>query len=56
MKRNLATLTPEEDAAWVGYFTFALGLHYGQKRADFYAWRRLCEEFPRLTGFDGCRA
>ena len=51
-----ATLTLEEDSAWVGYFTFALGLHYGPARADRYAWRHLCNEFPRLKAFEGCNA
>jgi len=56
MKRKLATLTTEEDAAWVAYWQYGLELHYGPNRAAGYAWRQLCKEFPRLQSFDGCKA
>ena len=59
MKKNkkLATLTLAENSAWETAFTYALHeLHYGPARADGYAWRDLCKQFPRLRAFEGCRA
>jgi hypothetical protein len=55
--KHLATLTPEENKAWIDAFNWGLTeLHYGQNRADRYAWHDICKQFPRLRSFDGCRA
>jgi hypothetical protein len=54
-KTNLATLTVEENTAWIFYFTSALEMHYGPLRADNYAWRHICKDFPRLASFHGCK-
>lgn len=54
-KRNLATLTPEENAVWCELFAVGVngGLH--ESDADAEAWRGLCEQFPRLREFDGAK-
>jgi hypothetical protein len=54
-RRKLATLTVEENAAWIDYFTFAKHRGYSDLRADAYAWRHTCNDFPRLMVFDGAR-
>lgn len=56
MKRKLAMLDPIEDMEWVELFNYAkVELHYGDERADAYAWRWLVATYPRLAAFDGCK-
>jgi len=54
--RKLATLTLEEDRAWVSAFNFYLDDGETESDADDLAWIDLRSEFPRLMAFDGCRA
>ena len=52
--RNLTTLDTVEDAAWVEAFAFAKNeWRYSDTRADFYAWRQVQKQFPRLRSFAG---
>ena len=50
---RLATLTPEEDKAWVFAFTFYLDQGMTDEETDRKAWADLQEAFPRLKAFDG---
>jgi hypothetical protein len=53
--KKLATLTPEEDKAWVFAFNYYLEEGKTENQADKMAWRDLKKEFPRLREFDGCK-
>jgi hypothetical protein len=51
-KGRMAKLTPAEDRAWVDAFNHAKdALKYGDLRADAYAAREVCKQFPRLKGY-----
>jgi hypothetical protein len=55
-RRHLARFTVAENHAWCAHFEYAvMTLKYGALRADGFAWRRVCEEFPRLRKFQGAR-
>ena len=54
--RKLATLTLEEDRAWVFAFDFYLDQRWTRIEADKRAWKDMQAEFPRLLAFDGCKA
>ena len=54
-KRKLATLTPEQDKVWVALFTLNLNNGMTETQADEDAWQGLCEQFPELRKFDGCK-
>lgn len=51
----IATLTPEEDAAWVKSFNAALEQTGNDDEADRIAWAEIVQMFPRLAAFDGCK-
>jgi hypothetical protein len=55
VKRQLATLTPEEDKVWDKTFEHYLGEGYSDSRADRAAWKDLQQQFPRLKKYDGIR-
>ena len=55
-QRRLATLTPDEDAAWVyalNYYIEDEGM--GDSRADRAAWKDVQQQFPRLKEYDGAK-
>jgi len=52
---RLATLTPEEDQAWVKAFVYYLDEGRTDAQADAAAWADLQEQFPRLKDFDGAK-
>ena len=54
--RKLATLTLEEDRAWVFAVNFYLDQRWTSIESDERAWKDMQAEFPRLQAFDGCRA
>ena len=55
MAKNLAKLTPAEDKVWSDAFEFYVNAGKTDRMADKYAWRDVCEQFPRLKKFDGCK-
>lgn len=54
-RKELATLTPEENAAWERYFELGVLDGMVDAQADEFAWLALCNDFPRLRGFGGCK-
>lgn len=54
-RKKLATLTPEEDRAWVQALNFHLEHGDTISRADRLAWQEACERFPRLREYDGAK-
>ena len=54
--RKLATLTLEENQAWVFAFGYYRDNGWVDTEVDKQAWKDLVSEFPRLRTFDGCRA
>ncbi len=54
--KRLATLTPEEDAAWNTLFAIAATDGASDNAAAHEAWIALQEQFPRLRHYDGCHA
>ncbi len=51
---KLATLTEQENKYWICYFeTYMNEIRRDAKRADAYAWKLICREFPRLKDFEG---
>ena len=55
MKRKLVILKPLENKRWEQLFSWAMNNGYTEARADREAWKGLCEEFPRLRKYSGCR-
>ena len=55
VKRKLATLTPLEDKRWEQLFSHNVNSGMNDRAADEEAWQGLCEEFPRLRKYDGCK-
>lgn len=55
MAKKLATLTAEEKKVWGSLFTHNVNSGMRVKQADADAWRGLCEQFPRLRKYDGCK-
>ena len=51
-KIRIATLTPQEDKAWVDAFNWSMEQHKSAKRADRYAFATVRDQFPRLKKFD----
>jgi hypothetical protein len=54
-KKNVATLTPEQDYRYGQLFEIACGQGMSSEKADAEAWRGLCEESPVLKNFDGAQ-
>jgi len=53
--KNLVTLTPEQDKRYEQLFALAASGGLSDAEADEEAWAGLCEEWPELAAFDGCK-
>ena len=53
-RKKLARLSPQEDRSWVIAFCYYVDDGCSDLKADRLAWRDVCDEFPRLRGYDGC--
>jgi hypothetical protein len=51
-KIKTARLTAAEDACWVDAFNHAKSMKLGDLKADAYAAREVCKQFPRLKKYD----
>ncbi len=53
--KKLATLTVEQDKIWTKLFEIAANSGATDSQADKIAWTGLCEQFPNLRAYDGCK-
>jgi hypothetical protein len=54
-RRTLATLTPEQDKVWTKLFEIEANNGCSDSEADRRAWAGLCEQWPELAQYEGCR-
>jgi len=55
-ERRLATLTLEQDHRWDTLFAIEANSGTNDDAAASAAWEGMCEEWPELRKFDGCKA
>lgn len=53
--KNLATLTPEQSKRWDTLFAIEANSGTNDDAAARAAWAGMCEEWPELRKFDGCK-
>lgn len=55
-KKNLATLNADQERAYGLHFSYYLNnVRKDNKRADAYAWKKLCEDWMELKQYRGAK-